>query len=56
VKRSKSFGLLLEKLPKPVLEYGFRGFAVAGEPGEPHVGVLRLLVIKQFVPFNESSD
>jgi hypothetical protein len=52
VKRSKNFGVLLEELPKPVLEYGFRGFVVAGEQGEPHVGVLRLLVGGQRGPFN----
>jgi hypothetical protein len=53
VKRSKGFGLLLEELPKPVLEYCFRGFAVAGEPSEPHVGVLSLLVNGQCGPFND---
>jgi len=38
--------------PVKRLEHGFRGFAVAGEPDEPHVGILRLLVVKQCVPFN----
>jgi hypothetical protein len=50
VKRSKGFGLLLEELPKAVMEYGFRGFAIAGESGETHVG--RLLVGGQCGPFN----
>jgi hypothetical protein len=53
VKRSKHFGLLLEELPNPVMEYRFRGFAVAGEPGEPHVVVLHLLVVRQCGPFND---
>jgi hypothetical protein len=54
VKRSKIFSLLLEELPKPVLEDGFRGFDVVGEPGESHVDVLHLLVDEQCGdPFND---
>jgi hypothetical protein len=36
VERCESLGLFLEEFPKPVLEHGVRGFAVAGNPRFAH--------------------
>ena len=36
----------LKKLPEPMLEDGFRGLAVTGEPVEAHLSVQRLVVVR----------
>jgi hypothetical protein len=52
VERSETLGLVLEELPKPVLEYGVRGFAVAGKPRCAHRTMQFLFFIGQIIPFN----
>jgi hypothetical protein len=52
VERCETWGLFLEEPPKPVLEYGVRGFAVAGKPRCAHRTMQFLLFIGQIVPVN----
>ncbi len=46
VKRHKVLRFVLKKLPEPVLEYGFRGLAVAGEPVEAHLSIQILVFLR----------
>jgi hypothetical protein len=52
VNRCKRFCLFPEEPPKPVLEHGVRGFAVAGEPLFTHHDIQFLLISGQMFPFN----
>jgi hypothetical protein len=52
VERSETLGLIIEELPKPVLEHGVPGFAVAVKPRCEHHTIQLLLCIGQSVPFN----
>jgi hypothetical protein len=47
-----SRGLFLEEPPKPVLEHGVQGFAVAGKPRVTHRTMQVLLFVCQIFPFN----
>jgi hypothetical protein len=48
----ESLGLFLEEPPKPVLEHGVRGFAVAGKSRVTHRTMQFLLIGGQMFPFN----
>jgi hypothetical protein len=52
VEGCESLGLFLEEPPKPVLEHGVRGFAVAGKPRVSHRMMKVLLIVCQMFPFN----
>jgi hypothetical protein len=52
VKGCERFCLFLEEPPKPVLEHGVRGFAVAGESRFAHRAIQFLLIVGQMFPFN----
>ena len=52
VKGCERFCLFLEEPPKPVLEHGVRGFAVAGEPRFAHCAMQFLLIVSQMFPFD----
>ena len=51
-KGCERFCLFLEEPPKPVLEHGVRGFAVAGEPQFAHCSMQFLLIVSQMFPFD----
>jgi len=52
VKGCERFCLFLEEPPKPVLQHGVRGFAVAGDPRFAHCDMQFLLIVGQMFPFH----
>jgi hypothetical protein len=53
MKGRKILRFRLEKLPKPMLEDGFRSLAVTGKPVEAHLSVQCLVIVRQRLPFGE---
>jgi len=53
VKWRKILRFGLKKLPKPMLEDGFRSLAITGEPVEAHLSVQRLVIVRQRLPVDE---
>jgi hypothetical protein len=52
VEGCERFSLFFEEPPKPVLEHGVRGFAVAGESRFAHCPMQFLLIVGKMFPFN----
>ena len=52
MKGCERFCLFLEEPPKPVLQHGVRGFAVAGEPRFAHCAMQFLLIVSQMFLFD----